>query len=151
MFRGNHPARIEESGRLKLPVPFKQLLDADNVTDLYVTSEDGQRAKIWTLKAWEQIEANLAPHTTMNEAVEKYLDMTSYYGQQVKMDAQGRIMLPQILRSTAKLEGDLAVMGKITHLEVLNKTLFEQNLPAKTLTADDRKSVGGILARESGA
>ena len=28
MFRGNHPAKIEESGRLKVPVPFKQLLDA---------------------------------------------------------------------------------------------------------------------------
>jgi MraZ protein len=151
MFRGNHPAKVEESGRLKLPVPFKQLLDAANVTDLYVTSEDGERAQIWPLPEWEKIEAQLAKHSAMNDAVTKYLDMTSYYGQQVKMDAQGRIMLPQILRSTAKLEGDLAVMGKITHLEVLNKTLFEQNLPAKTLTADDRKSVGGILARESGA
>ncbi|MGA3133223.1 MAG: division/cell wall cluster transcriptional repressor MraZ [Terracidiphilus sp.] len=151
MFRGNHPAKVEESGRLKLPVPFKQLLDAANVTDLYVTSEDGERAQIWPLPEWEKIEAQLAKHSAMNDAVTKYLDMTSYYGQQVKMDAQGRIMLPQILRSTAKLEGDLAVMGKITHLEVLNKTLFEQHLPAKTLTADDRKSVGGILARESGA
>ena len=151
MFRGNHPAKVEESGRLKLPVPFKQLLDAANVTDLYVTSEDGERAQIWPLPEWEKIEAQLAKHSAMNDAVTKYLDMTSYYGQQVKMDAQGRIMLPQILRSTAKLEGDLAVMGKITHLEVLNKTLFEQNLPAKTLTADDRKSVGAILAGESGS
>src|ERR1039458_6978840 len=41
MFRGNHPAKVEDNGRLKLPVPFKQLLDAANVTDLYVTSEDG--------------------------------------------------------------------------------------------------------------
>ena len=57
----------------------------------------------------------------MNDAVMKYLDLTSYYGQQVKMDAQGRVVLPQILRSTAKLEGELAVMGKITHLEVVNQ------------------------------
>ncbi|MGD0347185.1 MAG: division/cell wall cluster transcriptional repressor MraZ [Terracidiphilus sp.] len=147
MFRGNHPARIEESGRLKLPVPFKQLLDADNVTDLYVTSEDGQRAKIWTLKAWEQIEANLAPHTTMNEAVEKYLDMTSYYGQQVKIDAQGRIVLPQILREAAKLEGELVVMGKITYLQVVNKSQFAQDLAARAISPDERKSVGAILAQ----
>jgi MraZ protein len=151
MFRGNHPAKVEESGRLKLPVPFKQLLDAANVTDLYVTSEDGERAQIWPLNEWERIEALLAKHSSMNDAVTKYLDMTSYYGQQVKMDAQGRIMLPQILRTTARLEGDLAVMGKITHLEVLNRAHFEQNLPAKSLTSDDRKTVGGILAQERGS
>jgi MraZ protein len=151
MFRGNHPAKVEESGRLKLPVPFKQLLDAANVTDLYVTSEDGERAQIWPLPEWEKIEAQLAKHSAMNDAVTKYLDMTSYYGQQAKMDGQGRIMLPQILRATAKLEGDLAVMGKITHLEVINKSLFEQNLPANSVTADDRKVVGAILAKESGS
>jgi MraZ protein len=87
----------------------------------------------------------------MNDAVTKYLDMTSYYGQQVKMDAQGRIVLPQILRTSARLEGDLAVMGKITHLEVLNRARFEQNLSAKSLTADDRKTVDGILTQERGS
>src|SRR5580692_6599448 len=111
MFRGNHPAKVEENGRLKLPVPFKQLLDAANVTDLYITSADGERAQIWPLPEWEKIEAQLAKHSAMNDAVEKYLDMTSYFGQQVKMDAQGRIMLPQLLRVAARLEGDLAVMG----------------------------------------
>jgi MraZ protein len=151
MFRGNHPAKVEESGRLKVPVPFKQLLDAANVTDLYVTSENGKRAQIWPLAEWEKIETQLARHSALNDAVTKYLDITSYYGQQVKMDAQGRIMLPQILRSTAKLEGDLAVMGKITHLEVVNLSAFEQDLPTGTLTADERKQVGGIVAAESGS
>ncbi len=146
MFRGNHPAKVEENGRLKLPVPFKQLLDAANVTDLYVTSEDGKRAQIWPLGEWEKIEAQLAKHSTMNDSVMRYLDLTSYYGQQVKVDAQGRIMLPQILRSTARLEGDLAVMGKITHLEVVNRSAFEQDLPTSTLSSDDRRQVGGILA-----
>ncbi len=150
MFRGNHPAKVEENGRLKLPVPFKQLLDAAAVSDLYVTSEDGERAQIWPLGEWEKIEALLAKHSAMNDAVTKYLDMTSFYGQQVKMDAQGRIMLPQILRTSAKLEGDLAVMGKITHLEVLNRARFEQNLPANSLTAEERMKVGGILAQERG-
>jgi len=151
MFRGNHPAKVEESGRLKLPVPFKQLLDAVNVTDLYVTSEDGKRAQIWPLAEWEKIEAQLARHSTMNDSVMRYLDLTSYYGQQVKIDAQGRIMLPQILRAAARLEGDLAVMGKITHLEVVNRSAFEQDLPAGNLTSDQRREVGGILAEGNGS
>ena len=38
MFRGNHPAKVDEKGRLKLPAAFKQLLDAANVTQFYITS-----------------------------------------------------------------------------------------------------------------
>ena len=34
MFRGNHPAKVDEKGRLKLPAAFKQLLDAQTVTQL---------------------------------------------------------------------------------------------------------------------
>jgi MraZ protein len=102
------------------------------------------------LPEWEKQEARLSEFSTMDDAVDKYLNLTSYYGQQVKMDAQGRIMLPQILRTTAGLEGDLAVMGKITHLEVVNRSAFEQDLPTGSLTKDDRSQVGEILAKESG-
>jgi MraZ protein len=148
MFRGNHPAKVEESGRLKLPVPFKQLLDAATISDLYVTTEDGERAQIWPLDEWKKIEARLKKHSVGNRAVKNYLDMTGYYGQEVKMDAQGRFVLSQNLRSKARLEGDLAVIGRITHLEVVNKVLFEEALPAKVPTEDDLKAVDAILSAE---
>jgi MraZ protein len=149
MFRGNLPTKIEESGRLKVPVPFKQLMDAANITDLYVTTEDGARAQIWPLEEWKRIEARLKKHSVGNKAVRKYLDITGYYGQEVKMDAQGRFVLPQLLRAKARLEGELAVIGRITYLEVLNPALFEQDLPAIVPTDDDLKAVGEIVSAES--
>jgi MraZ protein len=149
MFRGNHPAKVEESGRLKLPVPFKQLLDAANVTDLYVTTADGERAQIWPLDEWKKNEARLKKHIVGNKAVKRYLDMTGSHGQEVKMDAQGRFVLSQILRSKTKLEGELAVMGRITHLEVVSRALFEEALPAKAPTEDDLEAVDAILSAES--
>ena len=48
----------------------------------------------------------------MDDAVRKYLNLTSYYGQQVEMDNQARVLLPQILRGTAKLDAEVAVFGK---------------------------------------
>jgi len=149
MFRGTHPAKVEESGRFKLPVPFKELLDAADISQLYVTSEDGKSAQLWPLREWEKMEALLAKHSAMNESVAKYVERTSYYGQQVKMDSQGRFVLPQILRGAARLEGDVAVMGKITHLAVHNRALFEDNLQANALTAEDRRVVAGILSQGS--
>ena len=36
-----------------------------------------------------------------------------------------------------------------TYLEVHNREVFEQNLPANELTAEDRKAMAAILSRRS--
>ncbi len=149
MFRGNHPAKVDEKGRLKVPSAFKQLLDAQHVTQFYVTSADGKSAEIWPLPEWEKREAQLAEFSNMDDAVAKYLNLTSYYGQQVEMDSQARVVLPQILRSSARLDAEVAVMGKINYLEVHNLAQFEEALPVNAMTADDRKAVAGILSRRN--
>jgi MraZ protein len=148
MFRGNHPAKVDEKGRLKLPAAFKQLVDAQHVTQFYITSEDGKSAEIWPLPEWEKREERLADSSTLDDAVKKYLNLTSYYGQQVEIDNQARVLLPQILRGTAKLDAEVTVFGKLTYLEVHNRDIFEQNLPANEMTVDDRKALAAILKRQ---
>ncbi|MGB6975528.1 MAG: division/cell wall cluster transcriptional repressor MraZ [Terracidiphilus sp.] len=149
MYRGNHPAKVDEKGRLKLPSAFKQLMDAENVTQFYVTSPDGKSAEIWPLPEWEKREEQLADSSTMDDAVKKYLNLTSYFGQQVEMDSQARLLLPQILRQSARLDAEVTVFGMRTYLEVHNREVFESNLPANELTADDRKAMAAILSRRS--
>src|SRR5208337_1281960 len=149
MFRGNHPAKVDEKGRLKLPAAFKQLLDAQNVTQFYITSTDGKSAEIWPLPEWEKREQQLAEFSTLDDAVQKYITLTSYYGQQVELDSQARLLLPQILRSAAKLDAEVTVFGKMSYLEVHNREIFERSLPANELTAEDRKAMAAILSRKS--
>jgi MraZ protein len=150
MFRGNHPAKVDEKGRLKLPAAFKQLLDAASVTQFYITSVDGSSAEIWPLPEWEKREEQLAAGaSTFDETVQKYLNLTSYYGQQVEIDSQARVLLPQILRGTAKLDAEVTVFGKMNYLEVHNREIFEQNLQANEMTPEDRKAMAAILSRRS--
>jgi MraZ protein len=149
MFRGNHPAKIDEKGRLKLPSAFKQLVDVANVTQFYVTSSDGNSAEIWPLPEWEKREEQLADASTFDDAVKKYLNLTSYYGQQVEMDNQARLLLPQILRTSARLDAEVTIHGMRTYLEVHNREAFEKNLAENLMTADDRKAMAEILRRKS--
>ena len=150
-FRGNHPAKVDEKGRLKLPSAFKQLVDAEHVTQFYITSMDGKSAEIWPLPEWEKREQLLAESSTLDDAVQKYLSLTSYYGQQVEMDNQARLLLPQILRGAARLDPEVAVVvfGKMMYLEVSNREMFEANLPGSEMTAEDRKAVAAILSHKS--
>ncbi len=147
-FRGNHPAKIDDKGRLKLPSAFKALMDAENVSQFYVTSSDGLSAEIWPLPEWEKREEKLAEASEMDDSVKKYMKWTSYYGQQVEMDNQARIVLPMILRTDAKLDAEVTVFGMRTYLEVNNREVFEKALPEQKLTADDRKTMAALLRQQ---
>jgi MraZ protein len=144
MFRGNHPTRVDEKGRLKLPAEFKRLVDERYGTQFYITSKDGRRAEIYPLPEWQKIEEKLAAIPSLNPAKKKFLDRVNYYGQMVEMDAQGRVLLPQILRETAKLAGDVVVFGVQTYLEVANHDEFKHSMDTDPLTADDQQNLAGF-------
>ncbi len=93
MLRGSISAKTDEKGRLKLPSDFKQVFDTASVAKFYITSEDGKKAQIWPLPEWEKREKKLLRSSSVNPAVAKYLNLTSYYGQQVEMDNQGRVLI----------------------------------------------------------
>jgi len=144
MVRGNHLTRVDEEGRLKLPAEFKRLVDERYGTQFYITSKDGRRAEIYPLPEWEKIEEKLAKIPGMNPAKKKFLDRVNYYGQMAEMDAQGRVLLPQILRETAKLAGDAVVFGLQTYLEVANHDEIRQSIETDQLTADDQQELASF-------
>jgi MraZ protein len=145
MFRGNRPAKIDEKGRLKLPAAFKELLEAQSAAHFYITSATGKTAEIWPLSEWEKREAKLMEFGTLNPTVNKYLNATSYYGQEVEMDNQGRVLLPQILREKAVLDAEVSVLGKTTYLEVANEANLKQQLAADEVTNDDLQMLSDIV------
>jgi MraZ protein len=144
MFRGNHPTRVDEKGRLKLPADFKRRVDELYGPQFYITSKDGKRAEIYPLKEWEAIEAKLAGIPSMNPAKKKFLDVTNYYGQMSEMDAQGRLLLPQLLRESAKVVGNVVVLGSQTMLEVVNHDAFKAELEAQPLSETDMAALADL-------
>jgi len=135
MFRGNHPARVDEKGRLKLPAEFKRICDEKYGPKFYITSLDGQRAEIFPMLEWEKIEAQVAEMAGPEK--KRFLYAANRYGQNAEMDAQGRLLIPQLLREKASLTGDAAVLGMQTHLTVMDETLLDKSLEAEPLTDSD--------------
>ena len=141
MFRGNHPTRVDEKGRLKVPADFKRLIDEKYGLQFYITSVDGQRAQVYPFEEWQRIEEKLARLSNFNPTKKKLLNRTNYYGQVVEMDAQGRVLIPTILRQAAQLRGEVAVLGNLTYLEVRNMEAFRKELEEHPFTAEDEKTL----------
>src|ERR671923_2324752 len=105
MFRGNRPTRVDEKGRLKVPAEFKRVIDEKYGQQFYITSFDGKSAQIYPFEEWERIEHKLAGLSTFNPTKKKFLDRTNYYGQQVEMNGQRRLLMPQPIRASANITG----------------------------------------------
>jgi MraZ protein len=131
MFRGNHQARVDEKGRLKLPADFKRRLDEEYGSRFFITSLNGRRVQIYPMQEWERIEASMAKLSQFDPDRARFLDVTNYYGQEVEMDAQGRVLLPQIVREAAKATGDVNVLGMQTLLEVVSVESFREEMKGK--------------------
>jgi MraZ protein len=139
MFRGNHPARVDEKGRLKLPAEFKRICDELYGPVFFITSLDGERAEIFPMKEWEKIEAQVA--TMSGPAKKRFLFVANSYGQVVEMDAQGRVLVPQHLREKTGLTGEAAVLGMQTHLTVVDETKQAKTIEAEPLTDSDLETL----------
>jgi len=141
MFRGNHPTRVDEKGRLKVPAEFKRVIDEKYGTQFYITSFDGKVAQLYPFEEWERIEQKLAGLSTYNPTKKKFLNRVNYWGQQVEMDGQGRLLLPQLLREAAGIKGEVAVTGNLTYLEVRNLEAFRKEIEEEKFTPEDEKTL----------
>jgi transcriptional regulator MraZ len=141
MFRGNHPTRVDEKGRLKVPAEFKRVIDEKYAQRFYITSLDGNVAQIYPFEEWERIEQKLASLSTFNPTKKKFLNRVNYYGQVVEIDGQGRLLIPQILRESAQIRGEVAVTGNLTYLEVRNLEAFRKEIEEQPFTDEDTKTL----------
>jgi len=144
MLRGNNPATVDGKGRLKIPAAFKGYLDQNYGTDFYVTSLDGLSVRIYPLLVWREIEDKLMPLPSMNKSVKKFLDRTNYYGQMSRADGQGRILIPSVLRESAAMHGEVAVLGYLKYLEVWNNQRYLEHLEREPFTEEDLKALSDL-------
>jgi MraZ protein len=141
MFRGNHPTRVDEKGRLKVPAEFKRLIDEKYGTQFYITSLDGKVAQVYPFEEWQRIEEKLAKLSNFNPTKKKFLNRTNYYGQLVEIDGQGRVLIPALLRDSARIQGEVAVVGNLTYLEVQSIEAYKKDIEENPFTQDDEKTL----------
>jgi MraZ protein len=113
---------------------------------VYITSLTGDCARIYPMAEWGTIEDRLVMLPTMDPARRKFLDRTNYYGQGGELDAQGRVLIHPLLRSSAELlsETDVAVLGYLTYLEVWSLERFQARLEADPFTDDDAAALARL-------
>lgn len=114
MFLGEYQHSVDEKGRLVMPSKFR-----DRLADGVVLTKGQERCLyVFTADRWEDEAAKVARLSRNNRINRNYA--RSFFGSaaDLQSDKQGRLQIPQTLRSYAGLDKDVVVVGVSDHLEI---------------------------------
>jgi MraZ protein len=131
--RGMSPARLDERGRMKLPVPLKAYLDQFPDRKLWVTSLDRTIGRIYPLLIWRETEKFLDGMTEDPELAERLAFNAADLGEELELDGQGRLIIPAALRKQLGIE-DQTVRLRVFrgYIEILSERMYTEMLAASS-------------------
>ena len=138
---GHAPAKVDDKGRLKIPAGFRKVIEERYGADCFITSTDGERAVIYPMPVWYDFQGRMAKVPSTSQAKAKLLERVNYFGQTGTIDAQGRVLVPAVLRNVAGIADDVVVLGNTDHLIVWNEERIQKRLSDNPLTSEDWKEL----------
>jgi DNA-binding transcriptional regulator/RsmH inhibitor MraZ len=123
--RGKYAGRLDDKGRLKLPVDFVQFFKALPETKMFLTSLDRHIATLYPIAEWRANEKFFYDFRSNPAAAKRTLFTAQDLGGDVEMDAQGRITVHPELRRELGMEGqELHLMAERGHVQILTDSTY---------------------------
>jgi len=146
--RGMYSARLDDRGRLKLPVDFKRYLDIFD-DKCFVTSLDRRTARIYPMHLWRENEALFDRYTDDPIVAQNIAFTASELGSEETVDEQGRIPFSSELRRALGIEkAEVHIYHHRGRIEVLSQTVFdERKQQAATSAVEDLRKLEGAGLR----
>ncbi|HAR35586.1 MAG TPA: hypothetical protein DCR87_01520 [Acidobacteria bacterium] len=145
---GSYTARLDRSGRLKIPEKFRDIIEQSYGQDVFITSLTDEAVQIYPLAVWEQM-TSVANEGALNlrPDVRRFLLRVNLKGSHHQIDAKGRVLISQSLREKARLNGEVEVIGLNNHLEIWNKEVLESVIEKRPLSEEDFENIARLVPR----
>ena len=124
MFLGTHEPRLDEKGRLILPAKFREELSAG----LVITKGQERCLYVFPSAEFATITETLRQAPVTSKDARDYMRVMFAGAHDEIPDRQGRITIPQALRTYAGLDRECVVIGANTRVEIWDSNSWNQYL-----------------------
>ena len=148
MLIGSYTAKIDRSGRIKIPEKFRTAIEDEYGKDVFITSLTDEAVQIYPLAVWERM-TGVAKEGALHlrPDIRRFLLRVNRKGAKHEIDSKGRVLLNSSLRGTASLQDEVEVIGLNNHLEVWNRERLDEKLEKKPLTDEDFEAIANLIPR----
>ena len=121
MFMGEYNHTVDEKGRLIVPSKFREQLGEEFVVTkgldgcLFIYPED----------EWDRIEEKFREVPLTTQDARKFARFFFAGAATCEIDKQGRILLPQVLRTHANITKDAVLVGVLNRVEIWSRERWE--------------------------
>jgi len=129
MFLGNHEHVVDDKGRVAIPARFRDTLSGLQDERLVVTKFKRRSRPcldVYTMEAWRALLEKVGAKKRFGTKVAAFESWYVGAAQDVQIDAQGRMLIPPLLREYAELGRDVVFAGVSDKFRIWNKELFHQ-------------------------
>jgi MraZ protein len=124
---GMYPARVDDKGRLKLPVGFQEYFAGLPEKKLFVTSLDRRIGQIYPIANWREAKKFLYGQKENSQAARRIAFNAQDLGADSEMDNQGRVLLPPEMRRELGIENQsVRLFHYKGRIEILNETIYQE-------------------------
>ena len=128
VFRGNSTHAVDEKGRVSLPADFRRVISDRGEKSVVLTnyiSEGSRCLEGFALSSWVEFENNLRKKSRFGSKLQKLENFYLSRAAECPIDGQGRILLPQHLRSYAGIEREITFTASIHGFRVWDKRVWD--------------------------
>jgi MraZ protein len=138
-FRGINNISVDAKGRMAMPARYRERLLDGCGGKLVVTVDRDHCLLVYPLPEWEIIENKLIQLPSLNKQARLLQRLLIGHATELDMDAQGRILLPSILREYAGIEKKAVIIGQGKKLEIWDESTWNESQEAwvEAVQADD--------------
>jgi MraZ protein len=137
MFRGSSFHTIDPKGRIIIPARFRDVIKAGGADGIMVTGWDSCLFA-YPHDKWGELEQKVLHSPEKSEAMRRFQRLFIGGAHDCKCDAQGRVLIPPMLKQYAKLEKDIVLVGVLYRFEIMSRDIWdkENGLMEKDLGED---------------
>lgn len=114
MFLGRFEHSVDNKGRVAVPARFRGQLEGE----LIITRGNDHCLYVFTQEAWEPLASKLNDLPTGDADARNLRRAIFSAAEPVEIDKQGRVMIPDHLRQYAGINGNVAIIGLGTYIEI---------------------------------
>ncbi len=143
MFYGEFQHTVDPKGRVIVPSTFREELGEKFI----LTKGLDDCLFVYSKTEWSNLEAKLKTLPLSSKDARAFVRFFFSGATECEVDKQGRILIPQNLRSYAGLEKDIYIIGVSTRVEVWDKARWETYNEDESLNPDsiaEKMSMLGI-------
>ena len=122
MLYGGYQHNIDKKGRVFIPSKLRDELGAEFIICRGIYGKCC--LCVYSMDEWNKLVESIGTlPSTKSSVVKRFLYDGAF---NVECDAQGRILIPTVLREYAKLENEAHIIGMDTNLEIWNTALWQE-------------------------